>query len=149
MTLLEPQSGPLPHAAPSGAGAPFWAGCAAGELRYQRCRNCAAVTFPPVETCRDCLSGDLAWEVSSGRGTVYSWTVVHRPATPAFAVPYAPAIVDVAEGFQVLTNLVGVAPEDITAGMPVAVRFESVGPPGTEAPTLPYFAPAPPEESSP
>lgn len=143
--LLRPQSGPLPHAVPTGASAPFWAGCAAGELRYQRCGNCAAVAFPPVETCRECLSGDLAWEVSSGRGTVYSWTVVHRPATPAFAVPYAPAIVDVAEGFSVLSNLVDVAPEDITAGLPVAVRFVSVA----AGPALPYFAPASPEEKLP
>ncbi|RBY84387.1 Zn-ribbon domain-containing OB-fold protein [Blastococcus sp. TF02A-26] len=148
MTRLQPQSGPLPHAEPTGASAPFWAGCASGELRYQRCRACAAVTSPPVETCRECLSADLAWEVSAGTGTVYSWTVVHRPATAAFAaVPYAPAIVDVAEGFQLLTNLVDVAPEDITAGMPVAVRFVATA----DGPTLPYFAPAPasPEETLP
>jgi hypothetical protein len=100
------------------------------------------VQFPPAEQCRGCLGGELAWGVSSGCGTVYSWTVVHRPATPAFEVPYAPAIVDVAEGFQLLTNLVDVAPEDITAGMPVAVRFVAV----TDSLTLPYFAPASPEE---
>lgn len=146
MTLLQPQHGPLPHAEPGGVSAPFWAGCAAGELRFQRCRSCAAAQFPPAEHCRDCLSADLAWEVSAGRGTVYSWTVVHRPATPAFAaLPYAPAIVDVAEGFQLLTNLVDVAPDAIRAGMPVAVRLVPV----TDRLTLPYFAPATPEETLP
>jgi uncharacterized OB-fold protein len=141
--LLRPQHGAIPHAAPGGASAPFWAGCAAGELRYQRCRRCSAVSFPPVEACRECLGADLAWEVSAGRGAVYSWTVVHRPATPAFAVPYAPAIVDVDEGFQLLTNLVDVAPGDITAGLPVAVRFVPVA----GGLTLPYFAPTAPEET--
>ncbi|SEP20115.1 Zn-ribbon domain-containing OB-fold protein [Trujillonella endophytica] len=142
---LHPQRHALPHAPPGGVSAPFWAGCAAGELRFQRCRSCAAVQFPPAEHCRECLAADLVWAVSSGRGTVYSWTVVHRPATPAFEVPYAPAIVDVAEGFQLLTNLVDVAPEEIAAGMPVAVRFVAV--PGDL--TLPYFAPAPSEETPP
>lgn len=143
--LLQPQCGPVPHAPPGGVSAPFWAGCAQAELRFQRCRSCSAVQFPPAEHCRECVAADLAWEVSSGHGTVYSWTVVHRPATPAFAVPYAPAIVDVAEGFQLLTNLVDVAPEGITAGLPVAVRFVPVA----DGPTLPYFAPLPTEKSSP
>ena len=143
--ILEPQRHAVPHAEVGGVSAPFWTGCAAGELRFQRCRSCAAAQFPPAEHCRQCLAVDLAWEVSAGRGTVYSWTVVHRPATPAFAVPYAPAIVDVAEGYQLLTNLVGVAPDDITPDMPVAVRFVAL--PGDL--TLPYFAPAPTEETPP
>jgi uncharacterized OB-fold protein len=80
----------------------------------------------------------LSWATSAGSGTVYSWTVVYRPATPVFEVPYAPAIVDVREGFQVITNLVGVAPEDITVALPVIVRFCEVEP----GFWLPYFAPA-------
>jgi uncharacterized OB-fold protein len=82
---------------------------------------------PPAEICRACLGTDLAWERSAGLGTLYSWTVVHHPVTPAFEVPYAPAIVDLAEGYQMMTNLIGLAPEAITPGLPVEVEFHETG----------------------
>ena len=64
--LLAPQHGDLPHAEPSPVTRPFWDGCAAGELRFQRCRGCRAAQFPPAEICRACLATDLAWERSAG-----------------------------------------------------------------------------------
>jgi uncharacterized OB-fold protein len=72
---------------------------------------------------------------SSGRGTVYSYTVVHRPPRPAFAVPYIVAIVELDEGWHMLTNLVDVAPAAVTVGMPVEASFR----PMSEEITLPYF----------
>ncbi|ORV81511.1 hypothetical protein AWC11_27165 [Mycobacterium interjectum] len=131
---LRPQSGPVPHAG-SHLSLPFWQGCQAGELRYQRCEACGAANFPPSEHCRQCLSGDLRWERGAGLGEIYSWTVVHRPVTAEFAPPYAPAIVTLDEGYQMLTNIVGMAPADLAIGLRVRVQFHAVG----ADLTLPYF----------
>lgn len=134
---LPAQTGPVPHAS-SQVSATFWQGCASGELRYQRCQPCGTANFPPTEHCRECLSADLAWMRSGGAGEIYSRTVVYRPVTPEFDAPYAPAIVTLDEGYQMLTNIVGVAPPDLTIGMRVNVRFHAVG----DDLTLPYFTPS-------
>jgi uncharacterized OB-fold protein len=134
VTSLQPQTGSVPHACGQVSG-PFWQGCRSGELRYQRCLACGLSNFPPTEHCRQCLSAELRWTQSGGVGEIYSWTVVHRPVTPEFEPPYAPAIVTLDEGYQMLTNIVGVAPEDLAIGMRVRVEFHAVGPDLT----LPYF----------
>ncbi|OBG96982.1 hypothetical protein A5697_19345, partial [Mycobacterium sp. E3251] len=131
---LRPQTGPVPHAS-SHLSAPFWEGCGSGELRYQRCEACGLANFPPTEHCRQCLSAPVRWERSAGLGEIYSWTVVHRPVTAEFEPPYAPAIVTLDEGYQMLTNVVGIAPEELRIGMRVQVQFHAVGPDVT----LPYF----------
>jgi uncharacterized protein len=131
---LRPQTGPLPHAS-SQVSFPFWQGCRSGELRYQRCEACGLSNFPPTEHCRQCLSAELRWKRSGGVGEVYSWTVVYRPVTAEFEPPYAPAIITLDEGYQMLTNIVGVAPDDLSIGMRVQVQFHAVGPDVT----LPYF----------
>ena len=76
-----------------------------------------------------------SWQRSDGVGEVYSWTLVHRPVTAEFEPPYAPAIITMNEGYQMLTNIVGVAPEDLAVGLRVRVQFHAVGPDLT----LPYF----------
>lgn len=134
MTALQPQTGPLPHPS-SHLSVPFWQGCQARELRYQRCETCGVANFPPTEHCRQCLSAALQWENSAGTGEIYSWTVVYRPVTPEFEPPYAPAIITLDEGYQMLTNIVGVPPEELAIGMRVQVDFHVVGPDLT----LPYF----------
>ncbi|OBF63223.1 hypothetical protein A5753_13115 [Mycobacterium sp. 852002-51971_SCH5477799-a] len=131
---LQPQNGPVPHAS-SHVSRPFWEGCRSQELRYQRCAACGLANFPPTEHCRECLSQDVCWQQGSGRGEIYSWTVVYRPVTAEFEPPYAPAIITLDEGYQMLTNVVGVAPEDLDVGMRVRVHFHDVGPDVT----LPYF----------
>ncbi|MEE6136020.1 OB-fold domain-containing protein [Mycobacterium sp. 050128] len=134
MTELQPQTGPLPHAS-SHLSVPFWQGCQSRELRYQRCDACGLANFPPTEHCRQCLSTELHWANSAGSGEIYSWTVVSRPVTPEFEPPYAPAIITLDEGYQMLTNIVGVAPEQLAIGMRVQVDFHVVDPDLT----LPYF----------
>jgi uncharacterized OB-fold protein len=136
--VLRPQSGEVPHAVPGPVTTAFWAACDRGELSFQRCRACRTIAFPPSEHCRNCLSLDLVWEVSAGLGRLYSWTIVWRPVTPAFATPYAPAIVDVDEGYQMMTNLIGIAPDQFAVGLPVQVAFHRAG----SDLTLPYFEPA-------
>jgi uncharacterized OB-fold protein len=137
--LLAAQRAAVPHALPGPLTAPFWQGCAAGQLLFQRCGSCAAANFPPAEHCRQCLSTDLGWERSSGNGVVYSWTVVHRAATPVFETPYAPAIIDMAEGYQILTNIVDADIAQLRVGLAVTVDFRAVG----DDLWLPYFSPSP------
>jgi uncharacterized protein len=122
---------------PTAASRPFWEACARGELAFQRCGECSAIAFPPAQTCRSCLSPALSWQRSGGLGRLYSWTVVWRAVTPAFTAPYAPAIVDVAEGYQILSNVINTAVEDLAAGLPLAVTFRRAG-----DLCLPYFEPA-------
>jgi uncharacterized protein len=131
---LTPQAGPVPHAG-SPISVPFWQGCQSGELRYQRCQDCGLANFPPTEHCRECLSEQVYWTRGDGRGEIYSWTVVYRPVTAEFTPPYAPAIVTLDEGYQMLTNIVGVAPGDLAVGMRVQVEFHAAGPDVR----LPYF----------
>jgi hypothetical protein len=86
------------------------------------------------------VAAELVWQQSVGRGEIYSFTVVHRAVTPAFRAPYAPAIITLAEGYQMLTNVVGVAPAQLRIGMDVKVQFHQVN---TDL-WLPYFtAPEP------
>jgi uncharacterized OB-fold protein len=138
MALLVPQPGPLPLGPPSAAALPFWEGAVAGELRYPRCSTCGHADFPAAPNCRFCLADTLVWEVSAGLGTVYSYTVVWRPVTPDFVTPYVPAIVELDEGYSMMTNLIGLDSDDVAVGLRVTVAFEAV----REGPTLPYFRPA-------
>jgi uncharacterized OB-fold protein len=129
---------PLPYV--TKLATPFWEGTRAHELRLQRCRACASYRFPPQVLCRECLAEEHDWTAVSGKATVYSFVVQHRPATPAFAddVPYVVAVVELAEGPLMLTNIVGCAPEAISAGMPVEVTFVEA----TDEITLYPFRPA-------
>jgi uncharacterized OB-fold protein len=134
---LEPQQAGIPLPRPTAVSQPFWDACKRGELLFQRCERCGTANFLPTAACRACLSGELQWVHSDGRGTVYSWTVVHRPQTPAFAVPYAVAIIDLDEGYQMMSNLIGLPPEDVAVGLRVRVDFREI----TTEITLPYFRP--------
>jgi hypothetical protein len=136
--VLQPQAGKLPHARPGPVTAPFWVGCRQSELRYQRCGACGAVAFPPLEFCRECQARDQRWERGSGRGVLYSWTVVSRPVTPAFTAPYAPAIVTLDEGYRMITNIINTTVRELRRDLPVRVVFSEVG----NGLVLPYFEPA-------
>ena len=135
--FLSPQPAGIPVPRPTLVSRPFWEGCLRGELLFQRCKDCGNANFAPAVACRGCLSSSLAWTPSSGRGNVYSWTVVWRPQTPDFTVPYAPAIIDLDEGYQMLTNIVGCTTGDLRSGLAVAVQFVSLSP----GIALPYFRP--------
>ena len=127
--MLEPQIG-VPVARPPGHVPPE-----EGELRYQRCAVCDTANFTPTDVCRGCSSRALDWAASPGRGSVYSWTVVRRPPGTGFGGTYAVAIVDLDEGYRMLTNLVEVEPGDIHTGM----RVRADPRPGPEEPVLPFF----------
>jgi uncharacterized OB-fold protein len=131
----QPATIPLPR--PTSVSRPHWEGCREGVLRVQRCRACGHYVFIPQPICTRCQADALEWTASSGRGTVYSHTVVHRPPRPAFAAPYVVAIVELEEGWHMLSNVVDCRPEDVHVGMPVEVTFRVM----SEAITLPYFKP--------
>jgi uncharacterized OB-fold protein len=115
---------------------PFWEGCQQGELRVQKCTNCGHIRhLSPA--CPQCLKSDHAWVAASGKGTVYSWIVVHQRYNRAFEedLPYNVTIVELEEGPRIVTSLVDVENENIKAGTPVEVVFDPV----TEEITLPRF----------
>lgn len=118
--------------------APFWQAAAQGRLLLPHCRACGRHFFRPEVACTHCFATDWQWAQASGRGSLYSYSVVHRPPAPGFVVPLVLAVIDLEEGPAMLSNLVGCAAGDIRIGMALQVRFEQVAP----AVHLPRFAPA-------
>jgi uncharacterized OB-fold protein len=120
-------------------GAPYWEGCRQGELRAQRCTACRHLRWPPSVLCPKCLAEGGEWVALSGRGTIFSYIVVHRPQHPAFFgdVPYNVAIVELEEGPRLHTNVVECANEDLRVGLAVEVVFHKVD----DEVTLPKFRP--------
>jgi uncharacterized OB-fold protein len=108
--------------------APFWEACREHRLLVQRCGACGAAVFFPRAICPECHADALGWEQASGRGTVYSFTVSHRPASPAWAddVPYAVAIVELDEGCRMLGDIVTDDVDAVHIGMAVEVVFDAV-----------------------
>lgn len=117
-------SKPLPQ--PNVVTQRFWSSCKDGRFEFQHCKACGHSQFPPRLTCTACHGTDLDWLPSSGRGTVYSFTVVHRAPLESFKVdvPYVIAIVALEEGVRAMVNLRGVDPEIVSIGMPIEVFFE-------------------------
>lgn len=105
---------------------PFWEGTLAEELRIQACNACGNKQLPGGPCCTSCLSQDLAWRPASGRGTVFSFTVVRHPFHPAFAdrLPYVVADVELEEGPVMTSNVTDVPVDDVRIGMPVEVWFD-------------------------
>ena len=113
---------------PVGLNAEFYAHCAAGELRFQRCTACSTWRHPPRVRCSNCGSDQWEWALASGRGRVYSWTITHRPIDPGFAdeLPYAVLVVEMEEGPRVVGNLRDLAPSELVLDLAVEVVFEPV-----------------------
>ena len=106
----------------------FWEGIAQRELRIQRCNACHRLQHPPGPMCGGCHGLDLGYLRASGRGTLYSYVVAHHPPVPPFEYPNLIVLVELEEGTRLVSNLVGIAPEDVRIGMPVAVEFAEVEP---------------------
>lgn len=138
-TVLKPQTGEdIPRPAVTDLSRPFWAACHESRLLYQYFPASGQAQFPPSPVCRVSGSREFEWRESQGRGLLYSWTVVWRPQTPAYQVPYAPAIVELAEGYRMVSAVVDCTTGDLAVGMPVEVVFHEV----CEGFVLPYFRPA-------
>ena len=122
---------------PSPLTEPFWDGAADRRLVRQVCEDCGTNLFTPRIACHACQSERLTWQDSAGVGTVYSHSVVHRSPTGDRDVPYVVAIVDLDEGWHMMTNIVGVDPADVHIGQRVSVAWED-----RDGRRLPVFTPA-------
>ena len=116
----------------------FWfEGARAHRLLIQHCTSCGTLRHPPLPACATC--GSLEWDTveSSGRGTLYSYVVVHYPQVPAFEYPLPIGLVELAEGTRVVANIGGVAPDRIEVGMELRAEFVDCD----EELSLPLFVP--------
>ena len=118
----------------------FFEGARQGELLIQRCESCGTLRHPPRPACPSCRS--LEWDTvtSSGRGTVFSFVVVHYPQVAGFDYPLPIVLVELEEGTRLVSNSIGVDPADVHIGMPVEVDFVRYD----DELTLPVFRPPSP-----
>jgi uncharacterized protein len=121
------------------------------ELRIPKCDGCGRLFFPPSPRCSACGSFDIGYAVSSGRGTLYSFAVVHHPQVPGFRYPLVVGLVELAEGVRYLADLVGVRPDQVEIGMPLEVEWLDSHPAQVEGATdsrgpisIPQFRPMTP-----
>ncbi|MGP9020230.1 Zn-ribbon domain-containing OB-fold protein [Streptomyces sp. BR1] len=107
----------------------YWDAAAAGRLLIRRCAACKRAHHYPREFCPHCWSEDVTWELASGRATLYTWSVVHRNDLPPFdtRVPYTAAVVDLAEGPRMMTEVVGCGESELRVGMELRVDFRGAG----------------------
>ncbi len=105
---------------------PFWDAAKEHQLVCQKCSECGTLMFPPTTVCEHCLSSNLEWTNLSGKGTVWSYILMHQKYYESFAneIPYNVAVIRSAEGPKFVTNLVGIDNADIKVEMPVEVTFE-------------------------
>jgi uncharacterized OB-fold protein len=118
----------------------FWDGCKRGDLLLQRCTACQKSYFPPRPFCPHCASREVEVFKASGRATLYSYVINHRPRPDMGTQPYAIAVVTLDEGPRMMTNIVGCpqTPEALVLDMPLNVTFLEA----SETISLPQFTPA-------
>ena len=123
----------------------FWEGCHAGELRLQRCRGCAESYFPPRFFCPRCGSRDVEVYAASGNATLDSYIIAHRPRPDMGTEPHSIALVKLAEGPRMMSNIVECpqTPEALVLDMPLEVMFVAQN----DRITLPFFKPSPIQET--
>lgn len=101
----------------------FWDGVRDHTLLIQRCTACSTLRFPWLPGCNACASPDWDTVPASGAGTVFSYVVMHHPPFPAFDPPYAVALVELAEGVRMISNITGVPYDKVRIGLPVRLEF--------------------------
>lgn len=116
----------------------WWEGINRGELLIQKCSKCGTLRHPPRPMCGECQSIEWTSVKAKGKGTVYSYTVLHYPKFPGYEFPLACALIELEEGTRIVTNLEGVSGADVRIGMPVVLSIENVD----DELKLPVFRPA-------
>lgn len=119
---------------------PFWRAARQHRLLFQRCGTCSYVRWPPSRVCPSCLTPGGEWSEVDGTGTVWSFCVYEHAYHSSLrdALPYNVALVEIAAGPRMITNLVGLRNEQIAVGMTVIPVFEDLA----EGVTLVKFQPA-------
>jgi uncharacterized OB-fold protein len=131
----------------------FWAGAARGELMITRCDSCSRYVWYPESPCRHCSGSHLTWTPVSGRGTLFSWSVLHHAWIPQFKeqLPFVTGLVALEEdpAVRVISYIVDCSDADLRCEMPVRVVFRPLRYPGVAREVVaPLFRPAESEESS-
>lgn len=111
--------------------APYWDSARARQLRLQRCQDCGTWRFPPSTICAQCLSESYAWEPISGRGTIWSWIVMHQHYFPAGLqrdLPYNVIFVTLEEGPQMISTLVDCDIDSAVCGAEVDIAYDECEP---------------------
>lgn len=123
----------------------WWQGAAEHRLLVQRCDNCRHAQLPPAPVCSECTSDNLSLREVSGNGTLYTYTIVHRPVAMEQELPFVIAVIaldmegaECADGVRLMSNIVDTAPEALEIGMPVAVVWETM----SDEVSVPRFRPA-------
>jgi uncharacterized OB-fold protein len=112
---------------------PFWDAAAEGKLLYKHCAACGEPHFYPRPLCPFCFSDKTEWKQASGRGAIYTYSVMRRAP-----VPYAIAYVTLEEGPTIMTNIVDCDLDQIRIGQAVRLVFK----PSDGGPPVPMFTPA-------
>lgn len=129
------------------ASRPFFDGALEGRLMLRRCRVCGTHMWPvggirtPLRPrCIECFSGDLEWAPATGRGTLYSFALMHQVYHPAFAaeVPYNISVIELEEGVRMTASVTGCSNDQLWIGMPLEVTFEQLD----ERVAIPRFKPS-------
>ena len=124
---------PIPAPAVTIESKPFWDAAAEGRFLIKRCTACGEAHWYPRALCPFCFSEKTVWEESPGEGVIYSYSVMHRSPSGPYAIGY----VTLNEGPAVLTNFVDVAPDGLSIGQKVKVKFQ----PTENGPPVPVFSP--------
>lgn len=106
---------------------PFWAAAQRGELEIPRCASCGRWVWYPRAACPGCAAASPEWTAVSGRGRLFTWTVVTHPFLPAFRdkVPFVTGLVALEEdpGVRLATEIIDCPPGDLVCDQPVEVVF--------------------------
>jgi uncharacterized protein len=124
----------------SEATAPYWDATRDQRLVLPWCTHCDRAFWFPREVCPGCLEPDVEWRPAAGTGVVYAASVHHKPGfgrSPDDG-PYVVALVELPEGVRMMSNVIGVPPDDVVVGMPVALAWH----PLSDGRHLPMFTPA-------
>ena len=117
---------------------PFWEATRERRLLVQWCVDCGKSVFYPRETCPGCLGTNLEWREASGNGTLYAFTVNNLSPNPTGGEgPFAVAIVELAEGPRMMTNVVGLPLDELKVGMELQVTWDEL----TDGRHYPMFEP--------
>lgn len=119
---------PVPQIHMERASRRFWDGLKEGRLFIPECQDCGNLFFPPSTICPDCLSEDIGWHESDGKGEVYTFTASELNVPNGFSTPVLQAIVKLDDGVSLLTRLVDVEPDEVRIGMPVEPIIEEATP---------------------
>ena len=111
---------------------PYWDAAAEGKLLVKKCTACGELHFYPRANCPFCFSDKTEWQEASGKGTIYTYSVMRRAP-----IPYAIGYVTLAEGPTMMTNIVDCDLNSIKIGQEVKLVFK----PSEGGPPVPMFTP--------